>query len=88
MIINGFKDSCRKISSGVKKMADESMSKMKFHITPKEDLPRYSDIFRKLQPLDMDTKNVICYRLGTMLHLYIQKGKEAMKTLIFQKKKI
>ena len=30
-------------------------------------------------------KNVDCYRLGNMLHLDIQKGKEAMKTSNFQK---
>ena len=29
--------------------------------------------------------NVMCYRLGTLLHLEIQKGKEAAKTSIFQK---
>ena len=29
--------------------------------------------------------NVACYRLGTMLNLEIQKGKEDMKTLKFQK---
>ena len=29
-------------------------------------------------------KNVACSRLGTMLHLEIQKGKEAMKKLTFQ----
>ena len=28
--------------------------------------------------------NVACYRLGTMLHLEIQKGGKAMKTLTFQ----
>ena len=28
--------------------------------------------------------NVACSRLGTMLHLEIQKGKEAMKTSKFQ----
>ena len=30
-------------------------------------------------------KNVACSRLGTMLHLEIQKGKEAIKTSNFQK---
>ena len=30
-------------------------------------------------------KNVACSRLGKMLHLEIQKGKEAMKTSKFQK---
>ena len=29
-------------------------------------------------------KNVVCSRLGTMLHLDIQKGKEAMKKSTFQ----
>ena len=29
-------------------------------------------------------KNVVCSRLGTMLHLEIQKGKEAMKKSTFQ----
>ena len=33
----------------------------------------------------MDINNVDCSRLGTMLHLEIQKAKEAMKTLTFQK---
>ena len=32
----------------------------------------------------MNIKNVACYRLGTMLYLEIQKGKEAMKTSEFQ----
>ena len=30
-------------------------------------------------------KNVTCYRFGNMLHLDIQKGKEDMKTPVFQK---
>ena len=29
--------------------------------------------------------NLACYRLGTMLHLEIKKGKEAMKASTFQK---
>ena len=32
-----------------------------------------------------EMKNVACSRLGTMLHLEIQKGKEATKTSNFQK---
>ena len=31
-------------------------------------------------------KNVHCYRLGNVLHIDIQKGKEAMKISIFKKK--
>ena len=32
----------------------------------------------------MDINNVSCYRLRTILHLEIQKGKEAMKASNFQ----
>ena len=53
--------------------------------TPEVDLPHYSNIFRKPEPLGIEMKNVSCSRLGTMLHLDIQKGKEDMKTSIFQK---
>ena len=61
-------------------MEDDSMSVIRFVTTPKVDLPRYSYIFRKLEPLGTEMKNVACSRLGTMLHLDIQKGKEAMNT--------
>ena len=33
----------------------------------------------------MEIKNVACSRLGTVLYLEIQKGKEAMKTPTFHK---
>ena len=61
------------------------MSAMQFHTTPKGDLPYYSHIFRNPYPLGKEMKNVTCSRLGTIFHLEIQKGKEAMKTLEFQK---
>ena len=60
------------------------MSAIRFRTTPKGDLPHYSYIFRKLDPLGTDTKNMVCSRLGTMLQLEIQKGKEAMKKSKFQ----
>ena len=44
-----------------------------------------SIIFRKPETLRAEMKNVACLRLGKMLHPEIQKGKEAMKTSIFQK---
>ena len=50
---------------------------------PKGDLPHYSYIFRKPEPLGVDIKNVACSRLGNMFHLDTQKGKEAMKTSKF-----
>ena len=45
---------------------------------------RDSYIFRKPEPFGTEMKNVTCSRLGAMLHLEIQKGKEAMKKLTFQ----
>ena len=60
------------------------MSAIRLRITPKGDLPHYSYIFRKPKPLGNKMKNVACSRLGTMLHLEIQKGKEAMKKSKFQ----
>ena len=61
------------------------MRSIRFHTTPKGDLPRYSFIFRNPEPLGTDMKRVACSRLGTMLHLDIQKGMEAMKTSKVQK---
>ena len=61
------------------------MSAIQFRTTPKVYLPHYSYIFRKSDSLGTDVKNVACSRLGTMLHLEIQKGEEAMKTSVFKK---
>ena len=55
------------------------MSAIRFRTTPKGDLPHYSYIFRKPEPLGTEMKNVTCSRLGMMLHLEIKKGKEATK---------
>ena len=42
-------------------------------------------MFRNPDLVEIEMNNSECSRLGTMLHLEIQKGKEAMKTLEFQK---
>ena len=46
--------------------------------TLKGDLSQYFYISRNMDPLETDIKNVSCYRLGAMLYLEIQKGKEEM----------
>ena len=66
-------------------MTDESMSAIRICTTPKGDLPHYSYIIRNPEPLVTEMKNVAFTRLGMMLHLDIQKGKEDMKTSKFQK---
>ena len=57
-IIGGFNKSRRKIASGVEKNSDDLMSAIRFHTTPKIDLPRYSYIFRNLEPLVKEINNV------------------------------
>ena len=59
---------------------------MPYNFVPpvKEIYQNFPIFFMKLYPLGTETKNVACSRLGTMLHVEIQKGKEAMKTSKFQ----
>ena len=61
------------------------MGAIQFFSTPKGDLTHYSYMFRKLEPLGTDTKNMDCSRLVTMLHLEIKKGEDDMKTSDVQK---
>ena len=72
-ILDGCNESCRQIAPGVEKAADESMSAIWFRTTPKWYLTQYSYIFREPEPLGTYMKNVVCSRLGNMLHLDIQK---------------
>ena len=78
-LIDGLNNLRRQIASGRDKTADESMSAIRFRTTPKGDLTHYSYIFGEPEPSGTEMKNVACSRLGTMLHLEIQKGKEATK---------
>ena len=66
------------------KFINDSISAILFRITYKGYLPHYSYIFRKPEPLGTEIKNVAFSRLGTMLHLEIQKGKEDTKASNFQ----
>ena len=60
------------------------MSEIRFCTTPKGDLTHYSYNFRKPEPFGTEMKNVARLRLGTILNLDIQKGKEATKTSKYQ----
>ena len=85
-LIVGFNKSHRQIASGVVKTAYESMRAIRFPTTPKEYLSHYSYIISKPEPLGTDINNAYCSRLGTMLHLETQKGKEDTKAEKFQQK--
>ena len=78
-LIYGFTESCRQIASGMVNAANESMGAIQFCTNPKGNLPHYYYILRYIETLGTDIRNVDCYRLGSMLHLEIQKRKEATK---------
>ena len=84
-LIDGFNESHRYICYGVGKTSYELMSSILFCTTPKGCLLQHSHIFRKPELLGTEMKNLARSRLGNMLHLETQKGKEATKTLEFQK---
>ena len=67
-------------------MAYYSMSTIQFCTNPRGDLPHYSYVFRKPEPLGTDIKNVACSRLGTMLYLDIQKGEGTTKMAEYQQR--
>ena len=72
--MQGVVDVCNKLYSNI------AMSAIRICITPKCDLPHYLFIFRNTDPFIMELNNVYCYRLGTILYLYVQKGEEEAKT--------
>ena len=84
-LIDRFNESRNHIDSGGGKTADESMSAMRFFTNPKGCLPHYSCFFMNTETLRKYINNMVCLRLGTVLHLEIQKGEEVMKTSEFQK---
>ena len=84
-LIDGFEEVRRQIASRVEKTADDSMSAIFFCTTTKVDLMHHSNMFRNPDPLGADINNVAFLRLGTMLYIYIQKRKEAVKRSKFQK---
>ena len=54
------------------------MRAIQFFTAPKVGLSHYSYTFRNPEPLGIEIKDVDCSRLGTMLNIDVQKGKEAM----------
>ena len=68
-IIDGINELHRKIASGAKNTADESMSSIRFQTTPEGGLTHYPYIFWNPEQLEIEVNNMVCSRLGTMLYL-------------------
>ena len=61
------------------KVGNESMSVISFQTRVKGNLPHFSYIFRKLEPLVIDFKIVVCSITGALIFIELQRGKEGMK---------
>ena len=72
-LIDGFNKLKSKIASGVQNTPDYLMSAIRFWNNPKGDPPHNLFIFRNPYPFGMELNNMVCYRLGAMLYLDIQK---------------
>ena len=79
-IIDGFNKSRRKIASEVENIVDKFTIYILFHTTPKSDMTHYSFIFMNMYPFGKELNITACYRLGTILYLYIKKGNYEMMT--------
>ena len=79
LLINGFNETCKNISSSCLKVGDDSMSAIRFRTTEKGKLPHLSYIFPKPEPLGKEFKTVACNITGELLFIEFQKGKEGTK---------
>ena len=61
------------------KVGGESMSEIRFWTTAKGNLPHFSYIFRKPEPLGIEFKTVACSVTDALLFIEFHRGKEGMK---------
>ena len=59
-LIDGFNDACKNIAAIYLKVGDESMSEIRFWTTAKGNLPHFTYILRKPDPLWAEFKTVAC----------------------------
>ena len=58
-LINGLNWACNNIAASYKKVEDEFMSAIRFHMTSKGDLPILYYFSRKMESLEIDFKVVL-----------------------------
>ena len=75
MFIGLFNVACLNIAVSYLKFRDDSTSVIQFHTTLKGDLPQFSYILRKPEPLGTEFKTVACSITGALISLEIQWGK-------------
>ena len=61
------------------------MSAIRFRTTTKGNLPHLSDILRNPEPLGTEFKTVACSFTGALILIEVQRGKEGIKHIKYQK---
>ena len=84
-LIDGFNAACKNIAASFLKVEDESMSAIRFRTTTKGNLPHLSDILRNPEPLGTEFKTVACSFTGALILIEVQRGKEGIKHIKYQK---
>ena len=85
MLIDAFNEAFKNIAASFLKVGDESMSAIRFWTTAEGNLPHLSYIFHKLEPLGTEFNTVSCSGTGAFLFINVQRGKEGMKHIKYQK---
>ena len=69
--VDGFNETCNNISASYLKVGDDSTSAIRFRTTAKGDLPEFSYIYCKPEPLGKEFKTVACSVTGALLFVEI-----------------
>ena len=78
MINESFNEACKNISADYLKVGDESMNAIRFWTTAKGNLPNFSYIVRKMEPLLKEFKTVAYYTTGGLVFIKGQTRNERM----------
>ena len=85
MLIYGFNAACNDIDASFLKVGDESMSEICFRKTAKGNLLHLFYAYQNSEPLEAEFKTVACYIKRALLFIEVQRGKECMKQIKYQK---
>ena len=79
MLIDGFNAACKNITASFMKVGDESTREIRFWKTAKGNLPYFSYILRKPEPLGKELKTVVCSVTRALLFIEVQREKEGIR---------
>ena len=69
MLTHGFNEACKNIAASYMKVGYEYISVIRFWTTEEGDLPHLSYIFRNMEPLGIEFKEVYFYGKGAFIFI-------------------